>query len=508
MLPELEVRNERTSVPPCSPWSILRRFAASHVHAFTLLFLLAMTGLAPAQDAVRYEQAAQKLDTDLRTALDELAAHRETVARERIPLATETTTLANDLRLARARTGLDRQNRDATQSDAVALASRVSALKNQLVGIDTLLGDFSSDLQVHMHPSENAAERQRFVAATNRASKLQLVDFALARLDELSGSRQFAGEALDLNGTMTPGTFIEVGPVQWFAGEGISGLVEENAELRSQLTSRPDGQINTLAAGDEASPAFDPSLGLASRLSPAGRGGFAGFLAHIRQGGVWILPILALGIIALLAAIAKWLDLLPMRRTKPTVLRYIAQHLKDGDRSAARKLVKREVPQPARAVLMGGLERLESPGATRDAVEEALVEGAMGLQPRLRRWLPFISIAAATAPLLGLLGTVTGMIRTFDLINVFGTGDAKTLAGGISEALVTTEFGLIVAIPALILHAWLSRRAKAIAAEVEMTSLAFLNGINTGTSVDASTEVNPDTQVVSGDDIQAEKESE
>jgi biopolymer transport protein ExbB len=98
-------------------------------------------------------------------------------------------------------------------------------------------------------------------------------------------------------------------------------------------------------------------------------------------------------------------------------------------------------------------------------------------QPALQRGLPFIAIASATAPLLGLLGTVTGMIETFRLINLFGTSDARNLASGISEALVTTEFGLIVAIPALILHALLSRKVQGIKATMEMASLAFLNGI-------------------------------
>lgn len=445
---------------------------------FPVIAVLITAALSQAQDTFAYDQAARKLDADLRTALQELAGHREKIAKERIPLATETTTLAEALRIARARAGVDRQDREAMQGEAKALAGRVAALKRQLSGVDTILGDFASDLQVHMHASENAVEASRFASATNRPSKLQLVDYALGRLDQLPGTRRFEGEALDRSGAMKSGTFAEVGPLQWFEGDGTSGLVQENKELRSELTSLPDKQIATLISGKEARPAFDPSLGLAAQLSPAGRGGLAGFLAHIRQGGFWILPILALGIIALVAALIKWIDLLPMRRTNPSVLRSVNQHLRDGDRVAARKLVRRKVPRPARAVILRGLERLESPGATPEAVEEVLVESTMGLQPRLRRWLPFISIAAATAPLLGLLGTVTGMIRTFDLINVFGTGDAKTLAGGISEALVTTEFGLIVAIPALILHAWLSRRAKGIASEVEMTSLAFLNGLH------------------------------
>ena len=88
-----------------------------------------------------------------------------------------------------------------------------------------------------------------------------------------------------------------------------------------------------------------------------------------------------------------------------------------------------------------------------------------------------MALTAAAAPLLGLLGTVTGMIKTFTLITIFGTGDAKSLSSGISEALVTTELGLIVAIPSLILHGLLSRMAKQKIANLEQISVSFINGI-------------------------------
>jgi biopolymer transport protein ExbB len=89
--------------------------------------------------------------------------------------------------------------------------------------------------------------------------------------------------------------------------------------------------------------------------------------------------------------------------------------------------------------------------------------------------LPFIAVTAAASPLLGLLGTVTGMIHTFELINLFGTGDPRRLASGISEALITTEFGLFVAIPALLAHALLARRAQSILARMEKLGVAFVN---------------------------------
>ena len=87
--------------------------------------------------------------------------------------------------------------------------------------------------------------------------------------------------------------------------------------------------------------------------------------------------------------------------------------------------------------------------------------------------LRFMAALIAAAPLLGLLGTVTGMIHTFRLITLFGVGDARLLADGISEALVTTEAGLCVAIPALLCHAWLTRLAKHHATVLE-TKIASL----------------------------------
>ena len=78
----------------------------------------------------------------------------------------------------------------------------------------------------------------------------------------------------------------------------------------------------------------------------------------------------------------------------------------------------------------------------------------------LNRMLMFLKIIAVVAPLLGLLGTVTGMIITFQAITLFGTGDPKLMAGGISQALVTTVLGLCVAIPTVLLHTLVSSRAR------------------------------------------------
>jgi len=89
-----------------------------------------------------------------------------------------------------------------------------------------------------------------------------------------------------------------------------------------------------------------------------------------------------------------------------------------------------------------------------------LDETVLVLVSSLDRYLSLIAVLAAVAPLLGLLGTVIGMIRTFDVISFFGTGNPRAMAGGISEALITTQTGLLVAIPGLYMSNFLNRRAE------------------------------------------------
>ncbi len=104
----------------------------------------------------------------------------------------------------------------------------------------------------------------------------------------------------------------------------------------------------------------------------------------------------------------------------------------------------------------------ENPGVDIETLELKLEEAVLKERPPIESYLGMIKIISMVAPLLGLLGTVTGMIQTFQAITIFGAGDPTAMAGGISGALVTTVLGLIVAIPTVLIHAWLNGRAKGI----------------------------------------------
>ena len=112
---------------------------------------------------------------------------------------------------------------------------------------------------------------------------------------------------------------------------------------------------------------------------------------------------------------------------------------------------------------------------SRQDMENALQESILGEIPRIERFLSTLGMLAAIAPLLGLLGTVTGMINTFHVITYFGAGDPRMMSGGISEALVTTMLGLSVAIPIMLFHTLLNRRADTQISRMEEKAVAFVN---------------------------------
>ncbi|MCB9552272.1 MAG: MotA/TolQ/ExbB proton channel family protein [Myxococcales bacterium] len=112
---------------------------------------------------------------------------------------------------------------------------------------------------------------------------------------------------------------------------------------------------------------------------------------------------------------------------------------------------------PLARVLAAGLATIDAPPAAR----EAALEAALAAEDlRLDRGLRLLAVFAGVAPLLGLLGTVSGMIGTFDVIAVHGTGEPRLLSGGIAQALTTTQLGLMVAVPTLLAHAVLARLAE------------------------------------------------
>jgi biopolymer transport protein ExbB len=122
-------------------------------------------------------------------------------------------------------------------------------------------------------------------------------------------------------------------------------------------------------------------------------------------------------------------------------------------------------------VLSAGLECHQK---SKDDVREAIADAGRQEVALLEKNLPVLGTIAGIAPLIGLLGTVTGMIKVFRVISVQGMGGASTLAGGISEALVTTATGLMIAIPSLVAYNYFARKAEKIILRIERNSTRLL----------------------------------
>ncbi len=305
--------------------------------------------------------------------------------------------------------------------------------------------------------------------------QIDVIGVALDRLEQLAGGYTFEGNALAPSGEIEAGTFAVFGPTVFFASEqsdlaGITFNKLNAAEAAIAVPGATYGEgIRKLVESDNGEIPADPTMGKALKIEE----GSDSVFEHLAKGGSVGVVIISLGIVCLLLAAFKAYEVTSFRTPVPEDVQNVIATIESGDLAKARAAAS-GIPGAGGALLVKGVEHADQ---KRGTLEEILYEKILVVRPRLERFLPFIALTAAAAPLLGLLGTVTGMIKTFNLITIFGTGDAKSLSSGISEALVTTELGLIVAIPALIIHGLLSRMARQKIGDMEQTAVGFINGV-------------------------------
>ena len=229
------------------------------------------------------------------------------------------------------------------------------------------------------------------------------------------------------------------------------------------------GQRTTLREADEA------ALVLYDPRRPPRKEAYAqtGWRQWMAAGGLLMWPLVVLALLATAVALERATGLFIASR------RWRVRALAVNELVAARRWDQAATQtQGTKGTLARVLAVvLQQRHRRRAEIEEAATEGLLGAQPGLSRGLSILSVTAAAAPLLGLLGTVTGMIRTFSVITHHGTGDPRLLSGGISEALLTTQLGLAVAIPALVARTGLARWAARIFARAEGDTLDLIHRI-------------------------------
>ncbi len=264
---------------------------------------------------------------------------------------------------------------------------------------------------------------------------------------------RFPTTVIDTNGEATTQEVIRVGLFNALAqGRYLNYQTETNRFV--VLARQPSQSGNSLGIGgqNEGRLAVDPTRGVLLGLLVE----TPDLLERINQGGIVGYVILSLGLLGLLIVIVR--------------LSYLAL----TGRAIRNQLSNPATPSPqnplGRILTVAAENSDTDPGNLELQIDEAILREL----PRLTQGEGLVKLLAAVAPLLGLLGTVVGMIATFQAITLFGTGDPKMMADGISQALVTTALGLIVAIPLLFMHTLVTSRSQALVQILDEQTLGLV----------------------------------
>lgn len=200
----------------------------------------------------------------------------------------------------------------------------------------------------------------------------------------------------------------------------------------------------------------------------------------VSAGGWLMLPIILCSIVAIAIVIERFWTLSAARITPKYVLAQVWTWLKNNQLDST-KLRELRLSSPLGQILAAGLL---SSKYGRQAMIDGIEQAAAQVIHDMERYLSTLGTIAAITPLLGLLGTVVGMIRVFSEIMLQGTGNANALAGGISEALITTAAGLTVAIPTYIAHRFFMRRVESLVLNLELESIKLVDALHSDREVE------------------------
>ena len=345
-----------------------------------------------------------------------------------------------------------------------ALDERLGALKELFGVLQQVSGDtqgrFASSLTSIEYPDREAflVELGSKMASATELAQIEDIErlwFELQReINESGKITQFNRIVTAADGEQADTLVTRVGMFNVVSENGY--LKWEDGQL-SELLRQPDARFTSTTADITNATEGPVDFGL-----DVTRGSILGLLVEsptlgerIDQGGIVGYCIIGLGIIGLLIAIWRWFGL-------STDSRKVSAQLKRDTASTDNPLGR----------VLAAYE--SNTGADTETLELKLSEAALKEMPGLTKGLLFIKVVSVVAPLMGLLGTVTGMIQTFQVITLYGAGDPKLMAGGISQALMTTVLGLVVAIPMVLLHTIVSGQSKKIINVIQSQSAGLV----------------------------------
>ncbi|MFP4607297.1 MAG: MotA/TolQ/ExbB proton channel family protein [Thiohalospira sp.] len=464
------------------------------LRAALLPLLLALTPVAGAQEAEERSEAREESGAEREEAAQGEGEDgekgertlREAYQQEFAFLVAQRREL--ERRLADFRERAEEQSADA-EADVEALQGRVDTLKDRAERLQKR----ATKAERSVDDSESAAEtlKSTFQQADatlepfgedifseedwedrDKAGAIkELFSAGDAFLEQASSIRREEGSFFLADGSETEGEVLHLGRVATYSLDADHpGILLPAGEGQLKLASESHAETaEALAAGEV--PESLPLFLYTSLDDEVSESTSDTILGTIEKGGTIAWLIVGLGALALLLVLGRIAILLRASSRAEHLVADIKPMVEMGRIQEAVQACRHRRDAVSR-VMTAALQNIDR---ERAHLEDVISEAMLRETGHLDRFGGFILVIAAVSPLLGLLGTVTGMIATFEVITEFGTGDPKLLSGGISTALVTTELGLIVAIPTLLVGNLLSGWAGRIKDDMEQAALRVTN---------------------------------
>jgi len=422
--------------------------------------------------------ASTKARADLDAALKELNATREKISSEKLPLSKKLSLAEDDLALARKELDLAQRARDMKNLDQSSLKAEIKQREDENTYMLNLLNEFGRNFgEKSIHISERSGHREKLdlAKATHENSNashedkykasFRIVDAALTRIGDLLGGHSYPGVALDAQGALVEGKFAQIGPMVLFssADGSVAGWASEakgskETVLKGAEHSKIFGPaFASLMAGGEAVIPSDFTMGQALR----NYGNKNSIIRTFIHGGPIMWPLLFAAIVAAVVSLERTLFIVSeKRRQNPEQVEKIFTLVESGNQPAAIQVANASTDFVARVL---GFALANANLSISQAISKA---SALELK-RFSRGLPILDTIITAAPLLGLLGTVTGMMNTFSMMGGDELGAPAAITGGIAEGLIATAFGLLVAITCLFPNNYLNARIESAQHEME-----------------------------------------
>ena len=422
--------------------------------------------------------AAAKARTDLDTALRQLNETREQIAGQKVPLSQALSKAEDDLAIARKQLETAQRTRDMRNLDQSSLKAEIKQREDENTYMLNLLNEFSRNFgEKGLHVSERKLHREKLDLAkaalenntTSKEGKYQhsfaVVDVALTRLEDLIGGTTYPGAALDAKGGLVEGKFALIGPMVLFSNPDgtVAGFASEAKGSKEPVIKGAEHSLvfgaafaSLISKGEGMIPS-DFTMGQALR-NLTNKNSIVRTFIH---GGPIMWPLLFVAIAAVIVSLERTLFIFTEnRRRNEAQVEQIFNLVEKGDRAGAIRVAESASDYVAR-VLGFALAHAEL------SISQAISKASAQEIKRFTRGLPILDTIITAAPLLGLLGTVTGMMNTFSMMGGDELGAPAAITGGIAEGLIATAFGLLIAITCLFPNNYLNAKVEAVQHEVD-----------------------------------------